>query len=67
MKVCIRCKKAKPDDEYYFRNRKKGYLMSWCKKCCKNYSTIYVMKKGQLTQADKDFLIKYDLEEYWRK
>ena len=35
MKTCVSCKQTKPKtDEYFFyRNKEKGYLSSWCKEC----------------------------------
>lgn len=35
LKTCVSCKQTKPKtDEYFFyRNKEKGYLSSWCKEC----------------------------------
>ena len=35
VKTCISCKQQKPktSEHFYYRNKKKGYLSSWCKPC----------------------------------
>ena len=35
MKVCSKCKKNKPDSEFYYRSDKKYLLQSHCKECIK--------------------------------
>lgn len=35
LKTCVSCKKEKPktDEFFFYRNKEKGYLSSWCKDC----------------------------------
>ena len=33
MKICTGCEEEKPLDDFYFRNREKGYRVSRCKAC----------------------------------
>lgn len=35
IKVCISCKQKKPktSDYFFYRNKEKGWLSSWCKDC----------------------------------
>lgn len=36
-KFCTRCNTVKPASDYSWRNREKGTLFTWCKKCRKEY------------------------------
>jgi 5-methylcytosine-specific restriction endonuclease McrA len=33
LKTCSRCKQAKDIDQFYFKDRNKGRLFTWCKEC----------------------------------
>ena len=37
MKCCAKCQKNKPLSEFAFKNKRKGWLVSYCKECNRSY------------------------------
>ena len=53
IRVCSRCNEPKPESEYNFRNRAKGYLNSCCRKCDNKISASYLEKNREAEKARK--------------
>lgn len=38
LRCCCKCKKVKPENEFYFRDKERRLRNSWCKECAKKYT-----------------------------
>lgn len=43
-KKCFRCKKEKGINEFYYSNKRRGKLSSYCKSCCYDYQKNKIQK-----------------------
>lgn len=50
-KVCIHCNEEKPVEDFNFKNREKGWYMSYCKPCQKVYNRKHYEKNRDLYLA----------------
>lgn len=55
MKLCGKCGKNKPKEEFSFKNKARGTLQSYCKECQKAYRKAHYErnKEAYLEQKDK--------------
>lgn len=73
LKTCVSCKKEKPktDEFFFYRNKEKGYLSSWCKDCrvmnrektWNNELEAQRKRRGNLPQEEAKTLKKESKEE----
>jgi len=51
-KTCTKCQQEKPTSEFHWRMRRGKYILeSWCKPCCRAYSSGYSKRTGHFSQT----------------
>jgi hypothetical protein len=52
MKPCCSCKKLKPDDDFYWKDRARGLRQAYCKECKKVYNAKWYAENAPKHKAD---------------
>ena len=63
MKYCAKCQKNKPLSEFAFKNKQKGWLVSYCKECNREYQrNHYKNNKSCYHLKRKEWRTKFRIE-----